>query len=198
MALLVVPFKRYIRAALRMTLVDFDPWQTSNSAYGEWWRESKTHVPQVNKDVGAAALRKDDGRSVLQRKLDAYALKERVVAGDGNCQFRALADQVYNDSEEHAIVRRDVVAQLSQHPDRYCGYVPGGYENYVREMARDGCWGDHITLQAFADRYGMTVYLVTSYDDHKAIEVIPEKVRSERAAWLAFWAEIHYNSVVPK
>jgi hypothetical protein len=49
---------------------------------------------QVNRDVVAAQVRREDGRSVLQRKLDSYALRERQVAGDGNCQFRALADQV--------------------------------------------------------------------------------------------------------
>eukprot|EP00959_Pyramimonas_sp_CCMP1952_P434733 9102809-Pyramimonas_sp.AAC.1 len=48
----------YLGAALDMTLGDFNPWQTSNSAYGEWWRESKAHVPQVNKDVAAAVVRK--------------------------------------------------------------------------------------------------------------------------------------------
>mmetsp|Transcript_37760 Transcript_37760/g.63538 ORF Transcript_37760/g.63538 Transcript_37760/m.63538 type:complete len:183 (-) Transcript_37760:125-673(-) len=177
----------------------YDPWQTSSSAYGSWWKESKVHVPQVNKDVKAAQVRREDGRSVLQRKLDSYALRERQVAGDGNCQFRALADQVYDNSEEHAIIRRDVVAQLRQCPERYCGFVPGSYEAYVAEMAQDGAWGDHVTLQAFADRYGTLVYLLTSYDDDKAIQVVPAKAQPDRrAVMLAFWAEIHYNSIVPK
>lgn len=34
-------------------------------------------------------------RERLQQRLAMYALVERVVQGDGNCQFRALSDQLY-------------------------------------------------------------------------------------------------------
>ena len=41
-----------------------------------------------------------------------YGLVERTVRGDGNCQFRALADQLYRSEDMHADVRRTVVHQL--------------------------------------------------------------------------------------
>ena len=41
-----------------------------------------------------------------------YGLVERTVKGDGNCQFRALADQLYRTADMHADVRRAVVHQL--------------------------------------------------------------------------------------
>jgi hypothetical protein len=41
-----------------------------------------------------------------------YGLVERAVKGDGNCQFRALADQLYRTADMHADVRRTVVHQL--------------------------------------------------------------------------------------
>lgn len=33
-----------------------------------------------------------------------YGLKEKVVRGDGNCQFRALADQLFNDANRHEVI----------------------------------------------------------------------------------------------
>ena len=34
-------------------------------------------------------------RQRLEVRLDRYGLVERIVKGDGNCQFRALSDQLY-------------------------------------------------------------------------------------------------------
>ena len=48
----------------------------------------------------------------LETRLDMYGLVERTVRGDGNCQFRALADQLYRSEDMHADVRRTVVHQL--------------------------------------------------------------------------------------
>ena len=57
-----------------------------------------------------------------------------------------------------------------------------------------------VTLQAAADAYGTRICLVTSYEDRGILRVEPaEPVAGEepRTAWLAFWAEIHYSSIVP-
>ena len=41
-----------------------------------------------------------------------------------------------------------MVAQLAQRADKYSAFVLGDdYGRYVREMARPGTWGDHLTLQ---------------------------------------------------
>lgn len=70
------------------------------------------------------------------------------VAGDGNCQFRVLSDQLFGTDDQHSFVRSVVVERLRQHPEEYRPYVSGKeYEEYVDAMAVDGTWGDHITLQ---------------------------------------------------
>ena len=47
---------------------------------------------------------------------------------------------------------------------RYEGYTEGEtFDAYVDRMARDGTWGDNVTLQAAADAFGVPVYLVTSF-----------------------------------
>jgi cyanophycinase-like exopeptidase len=39
--------------------------------------------------------------------------------------------------------------------------VPDDYRTYVDKMARDGIWGDHLTLQAAADAYGVRINIIT-------------------------------------
>lgn len=138
-------------------------------------------------------------RERLSDRLETYCLEERVVVGDGNCQFRALADQLYGDQGQHAAVRRAVADKLRLSRAFYAPYVPGDYDQYVRDVATDGTWGDHVTLQAAADALGVGISLITSFEDAEFVEIEPRGGRSSsRVLWLSFWAEFHYNSLYSK
>ncbi|XP_035815015.1 OVARIAN TUMOR DOMAIN-containing deubiquitinating enzyme 12-like [Zea mays] len=60
-------------------------------------------------------------------RLNAYSLFEVRVSGDGNCQ-------------------------LKECNSLYEGYVPMKYKHYCKKMKKYGEWGDHVTLQAAADK----------------------------------------------
>ncbi|GKV33222.1 hypothetical protein SLEP1_g41752 [Rubroshorea leprosula] len=62
-------------------------------------------------------------------------------------------------------------------------------------MKKSGEWGDHITLQAAADRFGVKICLVTSFRDTCYIEILPKDKSPTRDIWLSFWSEVHYNSL---
>jgi len=143
-------------------------------------------------------------RDKLVERLRDFGLQEFEVAGDGNCQYRALAHQLFDDVELHADIRRTVCRQLAAEADRYRGFVATeddvDYEAWVARMACEGEWADHVTLQAAADAYGTRICLVTSYEDRGILRVepaAPVEGEEPRTAWLAFWAEIHYSSIVP-
>jgi len=124
-------------------------------------------------------------------------VRERQVEGDGNCQFRALADQLYGSQEHHLELRAQVVAQLRKDPGRFKGFVPGSFEDYVADMALPGTWGDHVTLQAAADAFGVQIHVFTDHllKGGALIEVQPREQRSAKVLQVTFWAEVHYNSV---
>ena len=52
------------------------------------------------------------------------------------------------------------------------------YSNYCDDMASDGTWGDHVTLQAAADLYGAQITVVTSYLDNGVLEITPIRTSS--------------------
>ncbi|KAG0566913.1 hypothetical protein KC19_7G097000 [Ceratodon purpureus] len=158
--------------------------------------DSIPHIPKVNGAIPPVEAANADHQRLLDR-LSLYGLTERRIAGDGNCQFRALSDQLYRTPEHHMFVRDRIVSQLTKSGDSYSGYVPKTYDEYLKSMAKDGEWGDHVTLQAAADYYGVKISLITSFKDTCFVEIMPSARKSTREIYLSFWAEVHYNSLYP-
>ncbi|KHG18240.1 OTU domain-containing [Gossypium arboreum] len=166
------------------------------------------HIPRINGEIPSVDEATLDHQRLLER-LQVYNLVELKVEGDGNCQvscihikawvpfdigslltliskvltpllFRALSDQVYRTPEHHEFVRRQVVDQLKSCPDIYEGYVPMAYSDYLEKMSESGEWGDHVTLQAAADSYGVKIFVITSFKDTCYIEILPNVQKSKR------------------
>lgn len=154
------------------------------------------HIPRINGEIPSVDEATLDHQRLLER-LQLYDLVELKVQGDGNCQFRALSDQFYRTPEHHEFVRQEVVNQLNSCPEVYEGYVPMAYCDYLEKMSKSGEWGDHVTLQAAADSYGVKIFVITSFKDTCYIEILPNVQRSKRVIFLSFWAEVHYNSIYP-
>ncbi|KAK4286428.1 hypothetical protein QN277_002986 [Acacia crassicarpa] len=155
------------------------------------------HVPRTNGEIPSVDEATLDHQRLLDR-LQMYELVESKVEGDGNCQFRALSDQIYQTSEHHKFLREQIVNQLKSYPEMYEGYVPMAYGDYIEKMSKSGEWGDHVTLQAAADTYGVRIFVITSFKDTCCIEILPNFERSKRVICLSFWAEVHYNSIYPE
>ncbi|CAD5181957.1 unnamed protein product [Musa acuminata subsp. malaccensis] len=155
------------------------------------------HVPKINGEIPSVDEATSDHQRLLER-LQLYDLVERKVQGDGNCQFRALSDQLYRTPEHHEFVRQQIIAQLKSHPEIYEGYVPMTYGEYLNKLSKLGEWGDHVTLQAAADSYGVKIFVITSFKYTCYIEILPSVQKSNRVIFLSFWAEVHYNSIYPE
>ena len=66
-------------------------------------------------------------------------------------------------------------------------------------MGRDETWGDHVTLQAASNVYGLEIRVYTSYDENWERVIRPtDDGNIRRAIQLSFYARRqHYNSVYP-
>ncbi|KAK5804188.1 hypothetical protein PVK06_031837 [Gossypium arboreum] len=152
------------------------------------------HVPRINGEIPSIDEAMSDHERLLSR-LQVYGFMELKVQGDGNCQFRALSHQLFHTPDNHKIVRRQIVNQLKSNPEAYEGYVPMDYTDYLKKMSKSGEWGDHVTLQAAADRYGVRIFVITSFKDTCYIEILPNFQKMKSVIFLSFWAEVHYNSI---
>ncbi|CAN1274691.1 OVARIAN TUMOR DOMAIN-containing deubiquitinating enzyme 10 [Linum perenne] len=159
-----------------------------------WYGMGEPHVPKINGDIPTFDEVTSDHERLLNR-LQAFGFVEVKVEGDGNCQFRALSDQLYGTTDCHKTVRKEIVKQLKSNADMYEGYVPMKYREYLSNVSRFGEWGDHVTLQAAADSYAVKILVITSFKDTCYIEILPRKKKPKRVIFLSFWAEVHYNAI---
>ncbi|XP_026395221.1 OTU domain-containing protein DDB_G0284757-like isoform X3 [Papaver somniferum] len=156
--------------------------------------DSVPHTPRVNGEIPALDDATLDHERLAER-LSKYGLAELQIEGDGNCQFRALADQLFRNPDHHKHVRKQVVKQLKHFKTLYESYVPMNYKSYLKKLKRSGEWGDHVSLQAAADRFEAKICLLTSFRDTCFIEIVPNDKTPSRELWLSFWSEVHYNSL---
>ncbi|KAB5544124.1 hypothetical protein DKX38_012236 [Salix brachista] len=147
------------------------------------------HAPKTNGEIPSEDQQMSDHQRLLESmsfeifsRLKSYDCVEKKVQGDGNCQFRSLSDQLYRSPEHHQVVRELVVKQIHARMAKI----------------RSGEWGDHVTLQAAADSYGIKILLITSFRDTCCIEIFPKAKKSNRVIYLSFWAEVHYDSIYPE
>ncbi|CAD5330683.1 unnamed protein product [Arabidopsis thaliana] len=152
------------------------------------------YIPKINGEIPPEEEAVSDHER-LRNRLEMFDFTEVKVPGDGNCQFRALADQLYKTADRHKHVRRQIVKQLKSRPDSYQGYVPMDFSDYLRKMSRSGEWGDHVTLQAAADAYRVKILVLTSFKDTCYIEILPTSQEFKGVIFLSFWAEVHYNAI---
>uniref|UniRef100_A0A453BWS8 OTU domain-containing protein n=1 Tax=Aegilops tauschii subsp. strangulata TaxID=200361 RepID=A0A453BWS8_AEGTS len=124
------------------------------------------HVPRINTYFPTYSDATMDHHR-LHDRLDAYGLFEVRVSGDGNCQLKACNSL-------------------------YEGHVPMKYKHYCKKMKKSGEWGDHVTLQAAADKFAAKICLLTSFRDTCFVEIVPQYQAPQRELWLSFWSEIHY------
>ncbi|XP_016899353.1 OVARIAN TUMOR DOMAIN-containing deubiquitinating enzyme 7 isoform X2 [Cucumis melo] len=151
---------------------------------------SKRH-PQ-NKKPG-----KSPDISQFRAQLDLLNLQIVQVTADGNCFFRALADQLDGDQEEHGKYRKMVV-QYILNREMFEPFIEDDvpFDEYCDSMEKDGTWAGHLELQAASlvthcniciHRMSSPRWYIRNFEDREA-----------RMVHLSYHDEEHYNSVRSK
>ena len=118
------------------------------------------------------------------------------VKNDGNCQCRAIAHSLLGDQSLHKYVRGKIVQQLRKYPTHYQQHVANmTYETYVNKMKRLGTWGDHVTLKAAADFFGIQIFVV---EGRNQFHTITPRIQGDEYPniYLAYMPEEHYDSSI--
>ena len=109
-------------------------------------------ISLLHRADAAAVPDPEDGTSgvvLLAQRLAHFGLEQVVTEDDGNCQFRALAQQLIGDAGAHGRVRRACVEYLLDHYDHVSLLFEddAAVQRYLLALARKGTWGDELTLQ---------------------------------------------------
>jgi len=132
----------------------------------------------------------------LDRQLRELNLERVTVEADGNCFFRALADQKFGDERRHAELRARVVEHIEAKRDDFAPFVEDdeSFEDYVARMSRDGEWAGHLEVNAAAAvlRVGVCIHQAGS-----PRWVAGADARDENALVynVSYEGSDHYNSV---
>ncbi|XVF17652.1 hypothetical protein REPUB_Repub10bG0141500 [Reevesia pubescens] len=149
----------------------------------------KKQHPQVKKQG------KQTDISQFLAQLDALGLKIIQVTADGNCFFRALADQLEGDEEEHGKYRSMVVQYIVKNREMFEPFIEDEvpFDEYCQSMEKDGTWAGHMELQAasLVTRRNICIHrnmsprwYIKNFDDCGA-----------RMIHLSYHDEEHYNNV---
>jgi hypothetical protein len=152
-----------------------------------------------NKNSPPRKANSDDSFGAVMSQLSATGLTLREMPGDGNCLFRALADQLEGDSRNHMDHRRAVVDFMKKHRPDFEPFVEDDepFEKYIQGLAQSGTFAGNDAIVAFARLHNVTV--VIHQLDSPAWLIQPSNeasyAPSGREIHIAYHNGDHYNSV---
>ncbi|KAG6392896.1 hypothetical protein SASPL_147124 [Salvia splendens] len=116
--------------------------------------KAKHQKPKHRKPAKQTHSKKRGGKqndvSELREQLDVLSLKIIQVTADGNCFFRALADQLEGDEDQHEKYRGMVVEFIKENREMFEPFVEDEipFDEYCQSMGEDGTWAGNMELQA--------------------------------------------------
>lgn len=134
------------------------------------------------------------------------------MAGDGNCQFRSLAFNLFGSQSYHAVVRKAAVEHMRKHADFFELFFDGEFDDYLKGMAINRTWGDELTLRAIVEAYGCVAHVLTSEPSNWYLVYHPESTEIDdniatapkglslppvgKEVFVSYISPIHYNAIV--
>lgn len=146
-------------------------------------------------------LCKERPNSVFNCRLHRYGLRALEVGGMGNFLFRAIAHQIYSDSNRHLEIRRAGIQYLQNNPEQFIesAVVDNiSWSEYINNMSLEGTWGVHIIMQAIAEAMNLRIHVIESSENFAELTLVQTLNVSEttRSVYIGHIGEMHYVSTV--
>lgn len=141
----------------------------------------------------ANAKTRDDGK--LNAQLGVIGLKIVHITADGNCLFRAVADQLEGNEDEHPKYRNMVVDFIEAHREDYEPFLEDEvpFDEYCKNMRETSTWAGHMELQVISlvTHTNICIHRILSprwhIQNYKSIEA--------HCIHLSYHNGEHYNSI---
>ena len=152
----------------------------------------RTKKPSQSKTV---AYRRDFQK--FQEQLNSNGMFIRKMKDDGNCMFRALADQLDGSEHNHVNYRQGLMNFVLENRDSFEPFVEDdeNFDDYVESMKQNSEWGGQFELAAAVQYYGITI-VIHNLDSPRIIMEC-HTVPHPNIVHLSYHDNSHYNSVRP-
>ncbi|KAE8691066.1 hypothetical protein F3Y22_tig00110893pilonHSYRG01056 [Hibiscus syriacus] len=90
---------------------------------------------------------------------EAKGLEVKRMLEDGNCLFRAVADQVYGDSEAYDLTRQMCIDYMERERDHFSQFITEGFTSYCKRKRRDKVYGNNVEIQALSEMYNRPIHI---------------------------------------
>ncbi|XP_039012904.1 OVARIAN TUMOR DOMAIN-containing deubiquitinating enzyme 6-like isoform X1 [Hibiscus syriacus] len=104
----------------------------------------------------------NDAERERQFEIDirrAKGLEVKRMLEDGNCLFRAVADQVYGDSETYDLIRQMCIDYMEREMDHFSQFITEGFTSYCKRKRRDKVYGNNAEIQAMSEMYNRPIHI---------------------------------------
>ena len=145
------------------------------------------------------ARQTQDEDAQFEAALEELGVRVVGVAGDGNCMFRSIADQIEGNANSHRRYRAAVVDFIRSHREEFEPFMEDDekFDDYVARMDTDAEWGGHQEL--FAAAQALKVNFVIHQWQGPRMELYTQtadpSVETPPTLHLSYHGEMHYNSV---
>jgi len=93
----------------------------------------------------------------LNAELKPKGLYIRTVLGDGNCLFRAVADQIANKESNYKVYRDLAIRLISKNKRLFQMFLEESesIDEYITEITKDGKWSGYFEIVALSEALGV-------------------------------------------
>eukprot|EP00658_Telonema_sp_P-2_P069042 TRINITY_DN5809_c0_g1_i1.p1 TRINITY_DN5809_c0_g1~~TRINITY_DN5809_c0_g1_i1.p1 ORF type:complete len:503 (+),score=128.95 TRINITY_DN5809_c0_g1_i1:3-1511(+) len=135
-----------------------DSW-AANQKHQQTERLTKKELRAARKAAKYRYSASEDKR--FREQLRDVGLRWTEMEGDGNCLFRAVADQMLGAPGQHTRLRQETVDYIEQERELYQWFVEDDmdFDTYCATMRRHGEWGGHMELQALSQSQGINIVI---------------------------------------
>ncbi|KAJ6830759.1 OTU domain-containing protein 5 isoform X2 [Iris pallida] len=104
----------------------------------------------------------DDAERERMFELEIRRIKGldvKRMTEDGNCLFRAVADQVYGDPEAYDMARQMCIDYMERERDHFSQFITEGFTSYCKRKRRDKVYGNNVEIQSFCEMYNRPIHI---------------------------------------
>ncbi|CAM9829515.1 unnamed protein product, partial [Phaeothamnion confervicola] len=122
-------------------------------------RQERLQLRKTRHRERATAHLTDSQDKEFTEQMRRLGCQIRFIVGDGNCLFRALADQITGRQSDHTEIRAKVVGYIEEQRELFEAFMEDDepFGDYVERMRGGGEWGGHQELYAAAQHFGVHI-----------------------------------------